>query len=404
MIRRVSVVVLFPVIFISILFSAFSIRRQNTFIQDEYFHYDQIRRFIHGDKLFNEALMTYPGYHYILASIARVVRVEDVTSMYVIALITNILVIPLFFVTAKTVDKNTSHTKTLLFTFLPILFPFFPMIYTDVLSLFFILLSYVFAIKRKPVLSGIAAGMSVFIRQNNIIWLVFINTILYVRNNGWTIDRKKIVNHIKGSSTFLLGLIFLLFIIYSGHGLVVSSYAKSYVHLSFSLVNNVYFFLCLFVFLFIPVIVAQLSEIVSLVKRKPWVLIILLIFFPLFFLSFVNDHPFNQAPWFLHNLVMVSFTQSPGMKIFFYLIISISVLTLATIKFREKYEYLIYPFGVIYLLPYWLIDVRYSFIPFMFLILFNKKKNITVMGATLLYFLFWCLVFVSGISNRWFFL
>lgn len=402
--KKVSLLLFSGIILVPLGISYFYISSRIHLIQDEYIHYDQIFRFLRFEKELNPGLMTYPGYHFILANIAKPLDFSEAEEVRLLAFVINILVIPLFYITARTLEEKTAKVKTLLFTFLPILFPFFPMIYTDMLSMICILLAFFFIVRKRYWLSGTFATVSIFIRQNNILWVVFLNAILYLKDYGFSIDRKKISLLIVRSFTFFLGIVIFLFGIWVTKGVVVSEYAKSYIHLSWSLANNVYIALFLYGFLFLPEVLFRIKDVLRLVRKKPWVLAIIVGFFPIFLLSFVNDHPFNQAPWFLHNLVLLVFTQTLVYKIAMYAIISVSFLTIATTRLRERYYYLFYPFTILYLLPYWLVDVRYSFIPFMFFLLFREERGGKMVTATVLYFLFWCFVFVYGTGKFWFFL
>ena len=90
-----------------------------------------------------------------------------------------ILSVLIFYFCAKFVSPNNANTKTLQFFFLPILFQYFFLIYTDVASLFFVLLALFFALKKHNAVSFIVIFISLFIRQTNIIWLLFIFVALY---------------------------------------------------------------------------------------------------------------------------------------------------------------------------------------------------------------------------------
>ncbi len=103
-------------------------------------HYAQIKNFIDFNFNLNSHLSMLPGYHYTIFPIAWLFGVSSVPSIRLITLFISIFSIIVFFIAPRYVSKNDSEAKTLQYILFPLLYPFFFVIYTDVLSLLLVTL------------------------------------------------------------------------------------------------------------------------------------------------------------------------------------------------------------------------------------------------------------------------
>lgn len=85
----------------------------------------------------------------------------------------SLLSVLIFYLIAKRIDSKMSEIKTLQYFFFPILFVFFFLLYTDVYSLLYTLITFLLVLKRRYFWAGFFGFLSLLIRQNNIIWLGF---------------------------------------------------------------------------------------------------------------------------------------------------------------------------------------------------------------------------------------
>jgi len=148
---------------------------------DENIHSWQIQQFLSGDFKLHPNLTTLPGYHYAIYFFSKIFGTTSIFGMRYITFAFGILAVLIFYFCAKFVSPNNANAKTLQFFFLPILFQYFFLIYTDVASLFLVLLALFFALKKQNIISFIIIFLSLFIRQTNIIWLLFIFVAIFVR-------------------------------------------------------------------------------------------------------------------------------------------------------------------------------------------------------------------------------
>jgi hypothetical protein len=140
---------------------------------DEEVHYDQIARFARGDLSLNPWLTTLPGYHALLGFVGYVTGVTSLPFMRFLSFLIGLATIGVFWLITRELYKDAGFLRVLQFTFLPILFPFFFLLYTDVLSLLFILLAFFFMLRERPTLAAVMSLAGVLVRQTNIVWLLF---------------------------------------------------------------------------------------------------------------------------------------------------------------------------------------------------------------------------------------
>ena len=80
-----------------------------------------------------------------------------------------------------------------------------------------------------------------------------------------------------------------------------------------------------------------------------------------------------------------------------------SLMSILYFKFNKNIYYLIYPFILLFLCLYWLIDPRYYLIPLTFFILFKKEENLFIEISTVfLYIIISALIFFGTINGLFF--
>jgi hypothetical protein len=119
--------------------------------------------------------------------------------------------------------------------------------------------------------------------------------------------------------------------------------------------------------------------------------------------TFTNDHPFNQAFWYLRNRVLVWAVSTWYFKLIFFLPVLYGALSMLVTKMHRKIFYPLIVFAVLYVFPSWMIEIRYHFIPLILYLLF-KKETARLGWITTGYFIVLGLFFMYGLANWWFFL
>ncbi len=385
-------------IIVIILIVTFIFIRNTELLVDEKPHFAQIKVFSEGNTNINPDLTTIPGYHVLSAVIASVFSLTTISSIRLITLLYSLLFVFSAILVLNKVNKKTSKIKLLQIVFLPIIFPFLFLIYTDILSATLVLLTVYLMLNKKYTFAGLVDILSILIRQNNIIWLAFLAIYIYYENFGIKFNLEILRNALKKLWVFVAGFIgFIIFIIWN-KGITMGD---NLMHPSFSLhTGNIFFMLFIFFFLFLPMNIANFQKVLKIIKKKKTIIISLLLFV-IYLITFVNNHPYNiqWGEYFLRNRILIYFTSTIYLKILFFIPILYSVLSLSVTKLQKKSHYLIYLFSLLYLIPHWLIEQRYYIIPFMLFIIFKRNNTKWIEYITIIIYILTAYILGYFIQN-----
>jgi alpha-1,2-glucosyltransferase len=328
---------------------------------DEQIHFDQIQRMTQGPGPLNEGLTTLPGFHAIVAGASWLAGGPSEFVSRATVFVLSLATVFAFYALVRAVRPQDAGTRLLQFTFIPFLFPQFFLIYTDVPAMLFVLLMLVAVARGRYRAAGFLGLVSCLIRQNDIVWVVFALAWSYLRDNGWTwIGARQSLDRYW---TFVVtGMAFLLFVILNG-GQVALGDAKAHPLGSFHLAN-VFFLLFLAAFAFLPLWLA-FHEQWRARLRQPWTWAALVALFAVYWLGFVNTHPYNLDgyDYYLRNALLAKLTETPQARLLTFIPVACAALGLSSVPLHRAW-WLIYPFTVLVLLPEWLVEQRYYLIPF----------------------------------------
>jgi alpha-1,2-glucosyltransferase len=350
-------------------------------LSDESFNFRQITRFLGGDITMEPLMNVIPGYHALVAAAMFVLGKTGLFSARLFSTAISLASVALFYLLTWKALSRPSLVKTLQYAFLPLLFPFFALVYTDVLALFLVLLAFYLVLWKRYTLAGLVGILSILARTNNVSWFAFLFVYVYYREYG--LDWRAVPRSLRKTWAFWLGfgLFLIFFIVNGGVAITNKSMQPSFRFES----GNIFFLLFLFFFLFLPLNIANFPRIVTLIKKRPWVIAALLLVFLFYLLSFRSDHPYNQArpDYYLRNQLLMTVTSGLGLKSLFFLPVAYGLLSLGVTRLRQKPFYWLYPFTVLSLVPFWLIEPRYYFVPFSLFILFKEERSPLVEALTL---------------------
>lgn len=351
---------------------------------DETTHFYVISNFCRGNFTYPDFLTTIPGYHFFGSIFGYLANCSETSIRFFNLLVSGITVF-VFFNIAKIVSPKASKGKTLLFILLPILFPFFFLVYTDMMSLLFVLLMFYFMLKGNYTLSALFGLLSFVVRQNNIIWVLFSIVYIGAAGNRFKAAIKK--NLTPGFFKTVLPYIIVLvvasaFFMKTG-GFSLGDKEK---HPAFYLgFMNLYTALFFLFWINLPENLYNLKSLSQKIKKiKPSQMLLITslagAFFIFFLLTFKIDHPYNNYQiysYFLRNKILHLFDSSIFLRSAFFACVLLAIASLYATKFKEKRQYLIYLFSGIFLASSWLIENRYFLIPFVFLNLFAARNQKT---------------------------
>lgn len=342
---------------------------------DEVIHMVQIENFQKGDYSLHEGITTLPGYHYIMSVFAG--AEDNQQSMQHVRLANTafaILCIFLFYVLIK-VKGWRQNTKLVQFALLPILFPFYFLVFTDVVSLHFVLLSYLLFEKKQFAISSVVIASSIFIRQMNIIWCLFFILMIVTEHFSLCDMKKNSIIVLKKTYGYLI-VCLAFYIFYKwNHGVAMGDKWAHQGNKTF-IDNFLFYLLCTFAY-FLPLHIANFTKVLAFVK-KHWIVSTLILIVVIHWVaSFKANHPYNHQYQyvFLRNRIIEEIQASILIKIIFALCIYYTILSLIHIPFRSKKEYLLYIITYLLLLPSWLIEFRYYIVSLAFFVLFKTENT-----------------------------
>lgn len=396
-----------------------------SFFGDEGFHMAQLERFLAGNFSIHGELTMLPGYHAILFAAAWGTNLHSLNFFRFVTLIISLLSVAIFRAILRQTSTPWSGTRTLQYAFLPILFPFFILVYTDVASILFILLALFLHVRRQYALAALAGIVSMFMRQNNIVWLFFFFLLFIAEEWPCIIKmlpkplrllprmrelRQKFTCRVRppafilAASVFALGaLLFIAFVLWN-HGIAIgdkSAHPFPAVH-----TGNIFFALFLSFFLFLPLHLRNVPDIVRGLRRSRFLWPAIVVLFLLYMLTFKNDHGYNQG-WdsvFIRNRILMYMTGVAWLKAMAFVAIAWAFVSFSVTTLARRSYWLLYPITILYLLPSWLIEQRYYCIPFALFLLFRKSRSQAFETWFAGYGVVCTILLFIPIALRWFFL
>lgn len=400
--KRMNYQLVFLLIFL-IYLAGYLLIRDNGLHVDEFHYYDQIMRFTRRDFMADPVITVIPGYHLMVALIARVFQQYSISFIRLISFFLNWVSIPIFYLVSRKLDSKHAMLKTLQYSFFPLFFPFFPLIYTDIFSITTILLSLFFVLRKQYNVAGLLGFFTLLVRQNNIIWLILLVIISYYQEYGSRLRQDFIKRHFYRMRIFVIVfLLFAEFIIVNG-GLVWGNKAGYPVNY-FSL-GNIYFMYFLSFVLFLPVLLLNFAQVSRLILKHKYVFGgAVFMFYAIFIMTFTVTHPWNRGNFQLHNLILAIATANNLTKSIFFLPVVYAVVSLAVTPLYRSYYAWTYPLGILVVLSAWIIEQRYYMVFFALFLLFRKYTSRRREVLMLIFYMFASVYLFDGILHWKFFL
>jgi alpha-1,2-glucosyltransferase len=373
---------------------------------DEGYHLYQINLFLSGEFGVDAAITMIPTYHLVIARIATLLGLESDVQIRLISFSVALTLCFAFMSlvrSARDEDSISNYLGTSQFILFPILFPFFFFVYTDTWALLFVILGFDRLYRQQLLLSALFFIIAMLIRQTNIIWMGMAWLLYILDNRRTTIDVSTFILVLKETWLFAVGLIgFILFVYWNGS---IAMGDKDLHTVSLSL-SNVYFSLLLFFLLFLPLNLANINKIRSLLKENPRIWILIAISLPVFWNTYFIDHYYNgpQLWFYLHNRLLFWTTSNEVLKLLTFVAISWSVLSLVVTKLLKRSQYLLYIFAAASILPFPLVEQRYYLVSMALFMAFRERQSILVESSLIVIYLVTCSWLVWGIYQAYFFL
>lgn len=372
---------------------------------DEGVHIPQIQYFLRGELVVHPDLAMIPGYHGLVAILLKIFSGSSVTAMRIVSALFSLAAAGFyFFIRRSQGDHYAAQSAAMLF-FLPFLFPYQFLIYTDVLSLALVLAATLASLKGRHLVAAVVITASILVRQNNVIWAGFLPLL-----SLWPIIRADLRtpsrywrDGIRVSVPYMLPVaVFIAYWIWNG-SISLSSALASY-HPDATLhTGNVYFALFLFAVFFPYPMWSGAKRLLSQRKTMLWTLAIILLFVCFAKLKGSYDNVVTPDYYGIRNH-FIAMVQHGLPRRLFAALVGLAACSMALTRFDHPAGVLIYPFAALYLSASWLIENRYALVPFALWMALRKVQNQKAERYTFAGWIAVCTYLAWGIFNNRFML
>lgn len=396
------------------LFFFFLFFRNTPTLVDEWPYQKQITAFLQGNLTHNVGLSMPPSYHWLVALLLKPTGIESLAAMRLVSMLGAATGAIFFFQIVARLYPGQERIRTLQYLTLPVLSPYWFLIYTDLWSLSAILLAISLALQKRYFFSCLAITLASLIRQPAVIWAGLIALLIWDHTRQEAKGKPFIRLLLR--RIWVLGLLlaaFLLFMI-RNHG--VALYDRQAQSATIN-PTSLWFFLVIFAVLFLPQGVTGLET--AWKKYRPWigriaigVLLLLLVFG----LTFDRSNPFNAYESLsfyiegqvrlipvLHNQLLIQMATSPLIRFLTLLAVPLALAglcftPLATIR---RGGFLLLAFLSVIVLS--CIDPRYDLVPLALFLAFRTPTTPRLERATAFFYFVVSSVLAIGSARLYFF-
>lgn len=368
-------------------------------VVDEQFHLEQIKRLANGDPTHLPNITTFIYLHQLYAWLGQWLPISDLLDYRLIsAMFAGLWVLLLIrVVSAGNILFDWKLAGQLLF--LPVIFPYLPLVYTDLPALSCLLLCAWLMYQKRFITGALTGALATWVRQPSLIWLGLLTLWAGYRCYTQQTDAFRAVK------VMLPGVVVML--LFAGFFVFNDSVAlgdKSHHRVSLNLTNG-YFMLLMAAVIFMPLVVRQSNETWRLFITCRWLWLVFLAGMPLYLYTFEVSHPFNgtQLNMFLRNLTLNTLVTHWGWLLISYVLLFFCTLALISCPMRRpefRALWLALPMSVV-MMP--LVEQRYYMMGFVLWLLCRQRFTDTVEGVLLLWMALISTSLYWGISQRWFY-
>ncbi len=358
-------------------------------VGDEWVHHPQILRFAQGDFSVDRGLLTtIPGYHALIAVLVAATGAESLGAARLFSGIVAIAAVVAFHTARRATGHDREPLATAQFAVLPVVFPFFFLAYTDVLSLALLLAACAATSRRRHVVAGLLLLASLGVRQNNVVWIGFL-AVLAAAIEGHLPRPRSLAAAARVLAPYATGVIaFLAF--WSVNGSISLSTAQASAHPDLSAhAGNIVFTLAIAGALLPLQVAGGLVRAVALLRCRPWLVLIPVVLAASFALGFSVDHPYNliDPRWSYRNQLLQAAQAHVAIKAALVGLAVAAVCGLATVRLRPPAAGWFMPFAALSLASAWLIETRYAIVPIVLWLVFRDRDAPAVEAVTFVYWL-----------------
>ena len=352
----------------------------------------------------NQIVTMVPGYHWMIAGILKITHLPTtLDTVRGVSLCLSLLTMLAILWAARAALPDRYWVRTWHIMMLPMCFPFMPLVYSDIPSLFFIALAFGFYFRKSLLMAGLMMCLSLGFRQTHLFWLGLLFAMIYVDTFGYTLSVRNAAKHCRQHAVFIVGVIGFALFVYWNHGVAMGQYRNQHTTQSLFM-GNLFFFLQAFAFIFMPWLLYHFHKNRLLFKTaRYWIMAVGLV--GLYSVLPHIEHPWNIfEPQFLRNQILWALMFNPWwMLVGMCLLIMGTTAYLAWPMIRPSAK-LLAPFTALALLPITLIEPRYYLPVFMLFLLFSAPRPRWQEYALAVWLALQSGFVLVGHLNGWFFL
>jgi alpha-1,2-glucosyltransferase len=367
---------------------------------DEIVHYPQILAFMDLDFQLDPKLTTFPGYHIVMAVLGSSAHTSQLVHMRIITSIIGLLTAMSIVNASMLINKSQNIFNYTHRVFFPLFVPFYFMIYTDILSLLVFNISLIVGLRKNYQLSAFFCLINLLVRQNTFFWLCFL-FFLFFAISFQEVNWNNIKKYLRQSWLFVLVILLFLIFVIANRGVAIGDREM---HPALSVhFGNMFLYLFLSAVLILPLCL----DCIKVFDFKLTHYAIIVLFLLIYYFNSDTIHPYNQVkdPVYIRNTIL-SLAQSSilGKTLYFIPILFGIILHINLYKRNSRIFGLYCIFGLLSLLPSWLIDPRYYLINMLLLGYMSSidipQKRGKLIVVHVIYFIFGlCLLYGSFSGN-----
>jgi alpha-1,2-glucosyltransferase len=350
----------------------FSATRDMGRYSDEDFHVPQVQRFCKGKYKLDRDITMLPGYHAFAAALGRVAHDCSARTLRGINVAIGVLIFWVALRILETLRSKYALSRALSLNFLPILFLFEFVAYTDALAILFALGAMLLMLRRRWLIAGVVASLGVLVRQTNVVVLAFMVVVLWferARYGSWSEQLRVFLSR---AWPCLLGLgAFGVFVLVN-RGVAIGDRGQ---HAAGLHVGNLYFALFLLAIVALPTGLSALRDKREPLSRSALFTVTLFASYVVYIVAFKVDHTYNSVPGFLRNELLAWVMHSPLTRSLFFVPIAFGLASVWATGFARAAHRAWLPIAAVMLMPESLIEHRYAILPIAFWMVLRKDSS-----------------------------
>ncbi len=383
---------------------------------DEHFHHGQIQFFLDGAFKRVPEITVTPGYHLAVYLPAALLGLDQVVSLRAISALLGSGVILLAWLYWLRTDAEQPLLRALQLLACPLLWPFYVLLYTDLVALVALLAVVVLADRQRFIAAAVVGIAALFIRQTNVFWLALVWLMAMhqaglgaaLANGHGMAERLRNAGHgtlaaLRRTWPMLLPLLAFAIFLIVNRGVAVGDRASH--QLGGLYPSQIFFMLLVLWLVLLPLHIDNLARILRLIRQHAWVAPAVLLLGVFYWFSFAVTHHYNLGlPEFhLRNRVLGWLDGDGSVRLLAYVLMAWTLLSMAVAPLREKAAVWLFPVTLLAMLPAELIEQRYYIPPLVLWLLFRQPGRRGLELALLIWFaLLSAAIFVAVSSLEYF--